>query len=140
MAVLITAGCRDKPTFDRSFGTLHALAFAGGGSGICELVFLEAEMFKRTMLALAFVATLGVVGVGMTSQAEAWGRWRRPWVAGYYGPPAYYYGRAAYHTYYAPQYYGPYYYRMGGPYYGGYYYDEPCYYHGGGGISVSVGF
>jgi hypothetical protein len=96
-------------------------------------------MFKRIMLALTFMATLGTVGVGLTQPAEAWGRWRRPWVARYYGPPAYYDAYVPYRTYY----YGPRYYRMGGPYYGypAYYYDGPGYWYAPrGGVSVSFGF
>jgi hypothetical protein len=95
-------------------------------------------MFKRIMLALTFVATLSMVGVVVPQTAEAWGRWRRPWVARYYGPPAYYRGYVPYRTYYT----GPRYYRMGGPYYGypAYYYGDSGYYYPGGGVSVSIGF
>ena len=97
-------------------------------------------MLKRIMLAMTFIATLGVVGIGVTENADAWGRWRRPFVARYYGPPAYYDSYVPYRTYYRG-YYGPQFYR---PYYGGYYgsyYGGPGYYYGPrSGISVSFGF
>ena len=47
-----------------------------------------------------------MVGVGVTENADAWGRWRRPFVARYYGPPAYYDSYVPYRTYYRG-YYGP---------------------------------
>ena len=96
-------------------------------------------MFKRIMLAMTFIATLSVVGVGVTEKADAWGRWRRPFVARYYyAPPAYYYDSyVPYRTYYRG-YYGP---RFSRPYYGGYYYGEPGYYYGPRrGVYVSFGF
>jgi hypothetical protein len=95
-------------------------------------------MFKRIMLALTFLVTFSVVGVGVTEKADAWGGCRRPYVARYYGPPAYYYdGYVPDRTYYRG-FYGPRFYR---PYYGGYYYGDSGYYYGPrGGVSVSFGF
>jgi hypothetical protein len=94
-------------------------------------------MVKRIMLVLMFAATLSVVGVGITEKAEGWGRWRRPFVTRYYGPPVYYDSYVPYRAYYGPRYY-----RYGGPYYGypAYYYGDSGYYYGRGGVSVSFGF
>ena len=93
-------------------------------------------MFKRIFLTLAFLAAFSTVGLGLSSSANAWRYWGRPYGAYYYGPPrvAYYGGYAPYRAYYAPYYapyYGPrvytagypydYYYGYGYPYYGAYY-------------------
>jgi hypothetical protein len=104
-----------------------------------RVVLGEAAMLRRILWALTFVATLSAVGVAMPERAEAWGRWRRPFVARYYGPPAYFYdGYTPYRTYY-PGDFGPRFYR---PYYGGYYYGDPGYYYGPprGGVYMSFGF
>lgn len=96
-------------------------------------------MFKRILIGVIFVATLGVTSVAVTESADAWGRWRRPFARYYHGPPAYYDGYVPYRTYYRG-YYGPRFYR---PYYGGYYgyYGDPYYYYGPRrGVSVSFGF
>jgi hypothetical protein len=96
-------------------------------------------MLKRIMLALTFIATICVFGVGVTEKADAWDRWRRPFDAHYYGPPVYYDSYVPYRTYYRG-YYGPRFYR---PYYGYYgsHYGGPGYYYGPrSGISVSFGF
>ena len=98
-------------------------------------------MFKRTMLALTFLAAFGAVGVGVTDNAEARRGWGRSYVR-YYSPPRDYYYRSyvPYRTNYR-DYYGPRYYRT---YYGGYpsYYGYPDYNYYGprSGVSVSFGF
>ena len=97
-------------------------------------------MFKKTALALTFVAAFSAVGLSYTNSAQAWRDWGRP-NAVYYGAP-YVAPRAAY---YAP--YGAYY---GGPVvvgprvirpYRTYYAGPDVYYYGPRrGVSVSVGF
>jgi hypothetical protein len=103
-------------------------------------------MFKRFMLGLTFLVALSAVGLGVTEKTEAWGRWRRPYVSYYQGPPGYYddyysgyYGSyPPYRTYY---YYGPRY-RYYGSYYDGYYYDSPGVYFRGprGRVAFRVGW
>jgi hypothetical protein len=92
-------------------------------------------MFKRIMLALTFLAAFGTLSVAVSNQADAWGRWRRPYVS-YYAPPTVTYDRgyAPYRAYYGPRVYRPYrtYYRYPGNYYRSSYYRP--------GVSVSVGF
>jgi hypothetical protein len=101
-------------------------------------------MIKRILLGLTFLAAFGTLSVATPSPAEAWGRWRRPYVA-YYSAPRVYYsaprvyddyysGYVPYRAYYGPRFYRPYrsvYYGYPGPYYRSYY--RP-------GVSVSVGF
>jgi hypothetical protein len=97
-------------------------------------------MFKRLILTMTFLATLAAVGVGVTERADAWGRWRRPYVSYYYDSPSYYYdGYVPYRTYYRGYWpgrvYRPYY-RSYSHYYGYpdyYYYDRPV-------VSFSIGF
>ncbi len=99
-------------------------------------------MFKRILLALAFMAAFSMVGIGFTNKADAWrGGWGRPYYGGgyYYGPRAVYYGPAVvpYRAYYAPPVVAPYYpgyYAYPYPAYPSYYYGPPS------GVSVSVGF
>jgi hypothetical protein len=93
-------------------------------------------MFKQFMLAMTFLATFGIVGVGVTEKAEAWRRWGRPSVSYYHGPPrAYHYGGyVPYRSYYG-DYYGPRYYRS---YYGGY--SDRYYYGPRRGVGISIGF
>ena len=84
-------------------------------------------MFKRIMLSLTFLATFGLVGVGMTDTSEARRYWRSgPAVSYYYGPPVYYRS-------YRPFYYGPRYYYGAPRHYG--YYGPPR-----GGVYFSLGF
>lgn len=72
-------------------------------------------MVKRVLLALTFVAALGVAGLGITNTAEAYGGCHRGgggYYGAYYGRPAPYYGygpRVVRRSYYygAPAYYGP---------------------------------
>lgn len=89
-------------------------------------------MFRRIMLAISFVAALGVAGFVATDSADAHGR------RGWYGPRGYYganYGAYYPHmyrsSYYPPAYYGP-------VYYGGGYGHHHC--HDRGGVSISFGF
>jgi hypothetical protein len=100
-------------------------------------------MFRRVLMAVSFVAALGVAGFVATDSAEAHGR--RGWHHGHghgHGPRYYgaYYG-GGYGGYYPPvgvvrsAYYPPIYY--GAPvYYGGY--GGGCGY--GNGLTFSVGF
>ena len=96
-------------------------------------------MFKRIVLALTFVTALGVTSFATPDTAEArWGRYRRPGVSFYYGPPRYSYRRpyrSYYRSYYRPRYYDRYDYGYGyRPYgYRSYYYGRP-------GVSFSFGF
>ncbi len=92
-------------------------------------------MFRRVLLAISFVAALGVAGFVATDSAEAHGC-RRGGYGGYHG--AYYgggyggYYPQAYRTnYYPPVYYG-------GGYGGGYGGHGHC--HNGGGSYFSIGF
>jgi hypothetical protein len=69
-------------------------------------------MVKRVLLALTFVAALGVAGLGISNTAEAGHGCNRGGGGGYYGAyyaPAPYYGpRVVRRSYYAqPAYYGP---------------------------------
>lgn len=85
-------------------------------------------MFRRTLLALAFVGALGAVGLGLSDTAEARHRCGRGWYGDYYG--AYYGGPYPYvyrASYYPPAYYGP-------PVY-----YRPRYYNRGG-VYFSIGF
>lgn len=89
-------------------------------------------MFRRILLAISFVAALGVAGFGVAGKADAHG-WRHGGYGGYYG--AYYGGGYGYYpymvrsSYYPPAYYGP-------VYYGGY--GRHC--HRPGGVYFSIGF
>jgi hypothetical protein len=95
-------------------------------------------MFRRIVLALAFVATLGVAGFGASNRAEAHGG--GCYRGGYGG---------GYGAYYAPYGYGGYgygppraaYYRGYNPYYSGYggYGGYPRHHHDSG-VSISFGF
>lgn len=93
-------------------------------------------MFRRILLAVSFVAALGVVGFVNTGSAEAHGR--RHWHHGHGHGPRGYYGA----------YYGGYYPPVGvirSAYYPPIYYGAPVYYGGhhcgyGNGLSFSVGF
>ena len=90
-------------------------------------------MFKRIMLSLTFLATFGMVGVGLADTSQARRYWGGPRVSYYHGPPVYY---RSYRPFYGPRYYDSYYY--GSPrYYGspGYYYGAPR-----GGVHFSFGF
>lgn len=97
-------------------------------------------MFRRTMLAISFVAALGVAGFAATGSADAnghrYGHGGHHGNRGYYG--ASYGGGYGYYpnvyraSYYPPTYLGPVYY--GG--YGGY--GGNC--HNRGGVSLSFGF
>jgi hypothetical protein len=99
-------------------------------------------MLKRFLLGLTFIAAFGAVSVGVTDTAEAWRRWRRPYVSYYAPPQAYYYSdygypeyvpyRSYYRSYYRPRYYGGY-----STYYG---YPDYYYYGPRSGVSVSFGF
>jgi len=94
-------------------------------------------MIRRTLLAISFVAALGVAGFAATDSADAPGpRHGRP--RGYYG--AYYGGGYGHYPHvYRSSYYPATYY--GGPvYYGGYggYGGHHC--HDRGGVSISFGF
>jgi hypothetical protein len=91
-------------------------------------------MFRRMMLALTFVAALGVAGLGMSKTADAWGGCHR---GGYYGGYGGYDG--GYGAYYAPYGYRTSYFPRYGAYYDGYYGYYPRY-HRHGGVSFSVGF
>ncbi len=77
-------------------------------------------MLKRVTLALAFVAALGVGGLGITSSASAYGGCHR----GFHGPPPVYrsygYGPRVYGRTYYPSYYRGYGYRGYGGYGGAY--------------------
>jgi hypothetical protein len=96
-------------------------------------------MIKRIILGLTFLAAFGTLSVVTPNQAEARGRWRRPYVAYYSARPVYYdhdYGRGyvPYGAYYGARFVRPYrsaYYGYPRPYYRSNY---------GRGISVSVGF
>jgi hypothetical protein len=107
-------------------------------------------MFKRIMLALAFMSTFGVVSAGITETAGARRVWGGPYVTyGYVGPRAYYYrygvpyrlgyrgyyDRLGYRSYYRSRYYRRYY----APYYGPRYYGYPGYYYGPR-AAVRIGF
>src|SRR5438045_1910629 len=97
-------------------------------------------MFRRIMLALTFLASFGVLGIGFTNKAEAWRSWGwgRPYGSYYYGPRVSYYGPRVvvpYRAYYAPRYVRPYSTYYYGPDYSDYYY--PDYYGPRSGVSVS---
>jgi hypothetical protein len=87
--------------------------------------FLEANMFKRIILAVTFAATVGGASLFMADQAEArrWVYYSRPYSSYYYGPRVYGFGNyvAPYRAYYGG-YYGPRRYYYGSP---GYYYNGP---------------
>lgn len=91
-------------------------------------------MFRRVVLAMTFIAALGLGGLAMTNTADAW-RWGRvyyPYSTYYYGRPVVSYGRGPYYGVPYRTYYGGYCFRRriyGGPYYGGYYYGPPAYYY-----------
>jgi hypothetical protein len=92
-------------------------------------------MIRRMVLAISFVAALGVAGFAVTDSADAHGRGR--YYGGHGRPYATYYGGGYGHyphvyrsSYYPPTYYGPVYY--GG--YGGGHCHQP------GGLSTSFGF
>lgn len=96
-------------------------------------------MFRRVLMAVSFVAALGVAGFVATDSADAHGGrrgWHGPGPRGYYG--AYYRGYGGYYppvgvvrsAYYPPIYYGA------PVYYGGY--GGGCGY--GNGLTFSVGF
>lgn len=93
-------------------------------------------MFRRMLLAISFVAALGVAGFAATDSAEAHGC-RRGGYGGYHG--AYYgggyggYYPQAYRSYYPAAYYGPPAYYGGRSCYGGH-----C--HNPGGVYFSIGF
>ena len=94
-------------------------------------------MFRRMLLALAFVGALGAAGFGVTNTAEARHGCRYGGYGDYYGA---YYGGYYPHvyrsSYYPPAYYGAPVYRS---YYGGYGgYGGRC--HDRGGVYFSVGF
>ena len=97
-------------------------------------------MFKRILLALTFVAALGVAGLGMSNSADAYGGCHRSsyYGGGYggYAPYGYGYGGPRHSMYYGGGYGGG---------YGGYHgYPSRGYYghrgHGHSGISFSFGF
>lgn len=104
-------------------------------------------MLKRMMLAVAFVAALGIGGLGITSAASAYGGCYRGHGGGFHGGPhaayrSYGYGPRVYSRAYYPSYYGGYGYRSygyrgyGG--YGGAY--IPFGGHHRGGVYFGVGF
>lgn len=87
-------------------------------------------MFKRIMLTLVLIGTLGLVGWSLTGNAKAqvWQWQTRPYTT-YYAPSPYYY--SPYTSYYGgyPTYYGNYYYRYNrAPVYQPYYSYYPGYY------------
>jgi hypothetical protein len=94
-------------------------------------------MIRRTLLAISFVAALGVAGFAATDSADAHGH-RHGRHRGHYG--AYYGGGYGHYPHvYRSSYYPATYY--GGPvYYGGYggYGGHHC--HDRGGVSISFGF
>ncbi|MGD9635360.1 MAG: hypothetical protein AB7G28_03260 [Pirellulales bacterium] len=100
-------------------------------------------MFRRVLLAISFVAALGVAGFVATDSAEAHGC-RRGYggYGGYYG--AYYGGYGGYYpgvyraSYYPPIYYGAPVYYGGYDGYGGGCHHGHCNYPGG--VSLSIGF
>lgn len=98
-------------------------------------------MFRRVLLAVSFVAALGVAGFMATESAEAhgcgrgYGGYRGGYGAYYGGGYGGYYPGVVRTSYYPPVYYGaPVYY--GG--YGGGCHHGHCHYPGG--VSFSVGF
>jgi hypothetical protein len=99
-------------------------------------------MFRRMLLAISFMAALGVAGFVATDSAEAHGCRRGGYggYGGYYG--AYYGGGYDYYPHvYRTSYYPSVYY--GGPvYYGGHrgHGHHGHHGHGGGGVSFSIGF
>jgi hypothetical protein len=102
----------------------------------------EIKMFKRIMLALAFLAAFSTVSIGVPSSANAWRNWG--WGGGYRGyyyggPRGYYRPYVPYRAYYRPYYYAP---RVYTAYPYEAYYGYPDYYYYGprGGVSVSFGF
>jgi hypothetical protein len=99
-------------------------------------------MFKRSVLALACLASFGFASLATPENADAGWRYRGgPRYSYYYGGPRYSYYRpyrSYYRSYYRP-YYGGYYYGRPRYYsYPRYYYDD--YYYPRGGISVSFGW
>lgn len=89
-------------------------------------------MFKRAMLALAFIATLAVGSLGVTSTAEARHRHHHHHCdGGWYGGPAIHY--RSYYGHYGPR-YSTYYHRFGG------YHDPYAYYGPQSGVSFYFGF
>jgi hypothetical protein len=94
-------------------------------------------MFRRLLLAISFVAALGVAGFVATDSADAHGRGRYHGGHGHGRPYGAYYGGGYGHyphvyraSYYPPTYYGP-------VYYGGYGGHHHCH---DGGLSISFGF
>ena len=89
-------------------------------------------MFRRMLLAISFVAALGVAGFVATDSADAHGNRHgrhRAYYGNYYGGGYGYYPHVYRSSYYPPTYYGP-------VYYGGY--GGHCHDHGG--VSISFGF
>jgi methyl coenzyme M reductase beta subunit len=74
----------------------------------------EAAMFRRIILAIAFVAVLGTVGLAMPNTAEAWRYYYNDVPQYYYGVPSTPYGHATANGYTYPG--APYYQRSGPPY------------------------
>jgi hypothetical protein len=90
-------------------------------------------MFKRIIIALTFITTLGAASLAVTPSAEAWRYWGRPYRA-YYAPRAAYYGPVVpYRAYYGPRIVRPYYTT---------YYAYPAYpdYYYAPGVTVSYGY
>ncbi len=91
-------------------------------------------MFRRTLLAISFVATLGMAGFVATDSADAHGGRGRSYRGGGYGYGAYYGGGYDYYprvhrsSYYPSSYYG-------NSYYGGHYGH-----YGHRGLHFSLGF
>jgi hypothetical protein len=76
----------------------------------------EANVFKRIMLTLSFVAAFSAAGLCLTEHAGArWWRSNEPYVSYYHGPSAYYGYDVPYRRYDRGYYYAP------RPYYDGYY-------------------
>lgn len=94
-------------------------------------------MIRRMLLAVSFVAALGVAGFGATGTAEAGHGCRSGGYGGYYGANYGYYPHVVRSSYYPPVYYGePVYY--GHSYYGGHHGHHG---HGGhSGLHFSFGF
>ena len=91
-------------------------------------------MLRRIVLAITFVAALGVAGLGMSKSADAWGGCHRGYGGGYY---------SGYHSGYYPHVYRSSYWPRHSTFYG-----PPVYYGGYGhyghyghdGVSLSIGF
>ena len=94
-------------------------------------------MLRRIILALTFVAALGVAGLGMSNTADAWHSCHRGYYGGYGGYSSAYYGGYpyVYRASYWPRhstFYGP------PAYYGGHYGGHGHYGHSG--VHFSIGF